>query len=243
MASAAPSGTANTTADAGLTFVALGDSWPEGAHCGGCRTFAGLYGDRLEELTGQPVRFMDFTGRSTGSSASLLDSLRGFPEMQAAVARADVVMIATGPNEMEGTGAAIANGSCRQSDGYPCIKELGDRWTRNFNASLDEVDRLRGGRPTAIRMVNAANPFISVPGMSTELGLPADFATTGGDALFAALTEANCDAAAAHGGQCVDVRPILNGPAMDEPTDENSPESHQAIADALIDLGLPELAR
>ena len=39
----------------------------------------------------------------------------------------------------------------------------------------------------------------------------------------------------------LDVRPILNGPNLDEPTDENSPENMQAIADALVETGLPEL--
>jgi hypothetical protein len=37
-----------------LTVVALGDSWREGARCGGCRTYAGLYADGLEAETADP---------------------------------------------------------------------------------------------------------------------------------------------------------------------------------------------
>ena len=228
---------------AALTYVALGDSWPEGNHCGGCRTFAGRYADGLEAALGEAVEFIDLNGERTTQSTALLASLRQDREIRDAVARADVVMIATGPNEMEGTGAAVADGTCGGDDGFDCIRALGDTWDANFDASVAEVLALRDGKPTAIRLVNAANPFLSVPQMVTEMGLPADFAMTGGALLFELLTTAVCDAARTHGGQCVDVRPILNGPELDQPTDEDSPESHQAIADALVATGLAELGR
>jgi hypothetical protein len=50
-----------------------------------------------------------------------------------------------------------------------------------------------------------------------------------------------CGAAAAHRAACGDVRPIINGPTMDVPGDENSPETMAAITQALIATGLPEL--
>jgi hypothetical protein len=67
-----------------LTFVALGDSWPEGDHCGYCETFAGRYAEGLEALVGGPVDFLDFTGHAQpglevhggGGTASLLRALR-----------------------------------------------------------------------------------------------------------------------------------------------------------------------
>ena len=96
----------------GLTYVALGDSWVEGAHCGGCRTFAGLYADGLEVLTGEPVEFIDLTGDRTTDSTALLESLRTDDEIRAAVADADVVLIATGPNEGSITTEPLAAGTC-----------------------------------------------------------------------------------------------------------------------------------
>ena len=77
--------------------------------------------------------------------------------------------------------------------------------------------------------------------MAAELGLDEDFAATAFALNFELLTEAVCETAEAHDARCVDVRPILNGPNLDQPTDENSPENMQAIADALVGTGLPEL--
>jgi hypothetical protein len=228
--------------DVGLTYVALGDSWPEGGHCGGCRTFAALYADGLQKLTGEPVNFVHLTGDSVAADSTvLLASLRTDERTRAAVAKADVVMIATGPNEMGSAVEPSAAGTCGGSDDARCIRALGDVWASNFNASVEEIERLREGKPTAIRLVNAANPFISVPSMTTDLGLDEDFASTGGALIFELLTDAVCDAAKAHEAKCVDVRPILNGPNLDEPTDENSAGNMQAIADALVATGLAEL--
>ncbi len=50
-----------------------------------------------------------------------------------------------------------------------------------------------------------------------------------------------CGAAAAHGAARVDVRPIINGPTMDKPGDEEADSTMQATADALVATGLPEL--
>ena len=238
-----PPASASASATEGLTYVALGDSWPQGNHCGHCRTFAGRYADGLEAELGVPVEFVDLTGDATTDSTALLKSLRENSRIREAVERADIVLIATGPNEMEGTGTQVATGTCGGDDGFDCLRALGETWTSNFDASVAEILALRGGRPTAIRLVNAANPFLSVPSMITELGLPDDFATTGGALLFQLLTDAVCGAAKKHAGRCVDVRPILNGPAMDQATDENSLENMQAIADALVATGLAELDR
>ena len=163
--------------DLGLTYVALGDSWVEGAHCGGCRTFAGLYADGLQVRTGEPVEFIDLTGDRTTDSTALLESLRTDDEIRAAVADADVVLIATGPNEGSVTTEPLAAGTCGGPDNLDCIRALGERWATNFDASLEEIEHLRDGKPTAIRLVNAANIFTSVPTIATDLGLEEDFAS------------------------------------------------------------------
>ena len=117
----------------GLSYVALGDSWVEGAHCGGCRTFAGLYADGLEELTGEPVEFIDLTGDRTTDSSALLESLRSDEEIRAAIADADVVLIATGPNEGSATTEPLAEGTCggiRQSRLHPRPRRTMDHQLR-----------------------------------------------------------------------------------------------------------------
>ncbi len=228
-----------------LTFVALGDSWPEGAHCSYCETFAGRYADGLETLAGRPVDFVDLTGSAQpffqtdgGGTASLLRALREDSSFAKQVASGDVIIIATGPNEGDRAFGPYAEGHC--GDGFACVRRLERFWLRNFDAILDDIDRLRGNRPTAIRLVSAANFFVSDP--SATKGLPPD-AMEFGAAYFEALNTAVCDAARTHEAMCVDVRPVLNGPTLDQPVDENSPASMQAVADALLATGLPELGR
>jgi hypothetical protein len=240
-----PSTAAPSTTSSALSYVAFGDSWPEGAHCNGCTTFAGLWADDLEAETGREIEFTDLTGASERSaaeskaSASLLETLQTSEPSRAAVENADIVLIATGPNEMEQVFAPVQAGTCGGPDQFDCIRDLGQVWSVNFDAILTEIETLREGKPTAIRLVNAANPFVSVPEMN--VGLPENFATTGGALIFELLTVAMCDAAAAHNAVCVDVRPLLNGPSMDQAVDENSPDSMRSITDALLATGLPEL--
>ena len=228
-----------------LHFVAFGDSWPEGAHCNGCTTFAGLWADDLEELTGTAVVFTDLTGEREGSaaesktSASLLQSLTTNDRTRDAVRAADIVLVATGPNEMEQAHQALLAGTCGGPDQFDCIRALGVQWSETFDAIVTEIRTLRAGQPTAIRLVNAANPFLSAPEMNE--GLPDGFAASGGHLIFQLLTAATCDAAAAHDAVCVDVRPLLNGPNLDQRVDENSSASMRAIADALNATALPEL--
>lgn len=148
-------------------------------------------------------------------------------------------MIAHGPNEGGRVRALYMADTCGGSDGRACMRALGEFWYRNFDAILDEIELLRGDEATAIRLVNAANPFVSEPAMSE--GLEDDFATNAGAQMFGVLTDAVCRNAKEHDAICVDVRPILNGATPDQPVDENSPASMQAVADALLATGLPEL--
>jgi hypothetical protein len=159
------------------TFIALGDSGPEGAHCGYCETFAGRYANGLRTLAGASVHFVDLTGDAQpyfqmdgGGTGSLLRALRDVSSFADQVASGDVIMIATGPNELERAFEPYAKGQC--GDGFACVQRLEHFWLRNFNAILDEIHRLRGDRPTAIRLVSAANFFISDP--SATKGLPPD---------------------------------------------------------------------
>jgi len=228
-----------------LRFVAFGDSWPAGGHCNGCTTFVGLWAADIEAQTGRQVELTDRTGKAedsyaeSKSSASLLESLTLSDRDRAAVQNADIILIATGPNEIEPMMEAAQDGTCGGADQLDCIRALGQQWQSNFNAILRVINNLRAGKPTAIRLVNAANPFLSVPDMNQ--GMPEGFANNGGALTFELLTAAICDAATEHNAVCVDVRPILNGPNLDQPVDENSTQSMRAVANALGATGLKEL--
>lgn len=226
-----------------LQYVAFGDSWPEGAHCGGCKTFAHLWADLIKEQTARPVQITSFMGAAEHSdaegktSASLLSSLQADKATRDAVRTADVILIATGPNALEGILPKITAGRCGGPDGFECIRALGKVWTKDFNAILEEIAKLRDGHPTVVRLVNAANAFA----IDKELAAaaPKGFPSTGGDLIFKLLTQAQCSAAQAHGAVCVDVRPLITGPGGD--SDENSDASMRAVAQALMATGLRQL--
>ena len=70
----ATSSTASSTA--ALSYVAFGDSWPEGAHCNGCTPFPGLWAADLGAQTGQEVTFTDLTGEAEPSPGVMASSRR-----------------------------------------------------------------------------------------------------------------------------------------------------------------------
>jgi lysophospholipase L1-like esterase len=229
---------ATPTADQPVTLLALGDSWPYGAHCNGCRPFPELYADGLEHVLGRDVRFLDLVTNG-GTSASLRQALTGDVNYRRAVSEADVVMISTGANDMEPAGQAWKAGTCGGSDGLECFRALAHGWEQNFGAMLEEIDDLRSGKPTAVRLVTNANEFLSDPGLVEYFG--PDFGSTGGAAITAMHHDALCAAAAEHDATCVDLRPVLNGPNHDIPRDVNTQEAMQAVADALVASGTAEL--
>lgn len=230
-----------------LRMVAFGDSWPEGDHCGHCDTFIDRYAVDLGARLGRDVVLTDLTGQqepglvpgTSETSETLLASIRFNPTTQAAARAADVVIITTGSNDLEALITTPAKGDCADARQVGCVEAIGRLWTSNLDAILDEVSSLRDGAPTAVRLVSPGNFFLSDPSLTAILS--EDLAPTKGALIFGLLAEASCAAAEAHGAMCVDARPIVNGPNMDQPGDENSPEMMQAVSDALLATGLPEL--
>jgi GDSL-like Lipase/Acylhydrolase family len=234
--SSAPPGEAE-----GPTYVALGDSWPEGAHCNGCRTFPQTHAEALSELLGEPVTLHNLSGQAQpyfeslggGGSAGLRSALETDEAFREEVAAGDIIVISTGPNDGDDAFEAIQGGTCEGADDAACVGELDRRWHRDFDAILAEIEELRAGQPTAVRLVNAANAF-NDPSFS-----PATL--RGFDAYFEALTDAMCDNAKEHDAVCVDVRPALNGPDVEQPVNDSSQESMDAVAALLLETGVPEL--
>jgi hypothetical protein len=223
----------------GLVYVSLGDSWPEGAHCDGCRTFPQIQAEALEQTLGRPITLKDLAGQAQpyfeslgGGTASLLKAIEADEVFRGEVASGDVIVIATGPNEADQAFEAIQDGTCGGKDDTACVDELGRTWERNFDAILDEIETLRDERPTAIRLVNAA--ILIDPSSSPEVA-------RGIAVIFETLTQVLCDSAEAHGAVCVDVRPVLNGPDLNQPVNDSSQESMDAVAELLVETGVPEL--
>jgi lysophospholipase L1-like esterase len=220
------------------TYVAFGDSWPYGAHCNGCKPFPGLYADALAATTDHSIDFINLSTNG-GTSQSLLDSIKTSQKTRDAVMSADIIVISTGANDLEDAFGLFAAGNCGGVDHFDCFRKVGEGWRISFDGILTEIETLRNGKPTAIRLVTNSNEALSDPGLLEIFG-PKD--SSGGGAFITDLHhEILCEVAAKHGAKCVDLRPVLNGPNFDKPQDVNTQEAMQAVADALLASGLEEL--
>lgn len=238
--SASEAGGAAPSPPSATDYVALGDSWPHGGHCGGCTTFAGLYADGLQTALGATVAFDNRTTNG-GDTQSMLADMKSDEDLRDSLSRAEVVMISTGPNDLDSAGALSSLGSGTCGADSACLTDLYGLWEENFAAILEEIAKLRGGAPTVVRLVTPQNIFVSDPSIAPAYGLPEDFGTTTGLDISRKLAEIMCTAASDHGGHCVDVVQLFNGPDGTTPRDENTPESHQDVADALVATGTAEL--
>jgi hypothetical protein len=196
----------------------------------------------LNQRLRRQVRLTNLT-ENGGTSISMLSALRTDDQVREAVAKADIIVIETGLNDLDETGALdnVAAGSCGGRDNLNCLGKVGQRWRANFESIADEIDYLRAGQPTALRLVTSQNVFVSDPSIIGDYGLPEEFPQTGGTFLTRQLRDALCSTARRHHGQCVDVGRLFNGPHGDKARDENTERSHTQVAQALIRTGLKEL--
>lgn len=200
-----------------LSLVVFGDSWGYGAHCHGCTPWPELLPADYKSSLGVDVTLTDLS-ENGGNSALLVDELKNRPAYRDAIASADIVAFNQGINDLDKTIDPAA---------------LTDMWTTNLEAMLDVVDELRNGQPTAVRMVGISNEYIDNAGLQ---GL-----AKSGHVIFEAFNNVSCSVAADHGGQCVDLRPILNGPDGEQPANVNTQESMNAVSAAIAATGLAEL--
>lgn len=220
------------------TYVAFGDSWPYGAHCNGCKPFPALYADALAATTDHSIDFINLTTNG-GTSQSLLKDTQTSQKTRDAVMSADIIVISTGANDLEDAFGLFAAGNCGGVDNFDCFRKVGEVWRTSFDGILTEINTLRAGTPTAIRLVTNSNEALSDPGLIEIFG-PKD--SSGAGAFITNLHhEILCEVAAKRGAKCVDLRPVLNGPNFDKPQDINTQEAMQAVADALLASGLDQL--
>ena len=226
------------------SYVAFGDSWSSGAHCGGCRTFVSLYADGLAPKTHRKIVFRNLTqtkvpGSNDGqTSGSLLSDLRSDSSTRRATKNADIIVISTGANDLEPAFDAYGAGTCGGSDKADCFRQIAAKWRTNFDAILAQIRKLRAGRPTAIRVISNSNEFLADPNF---IPFGKDFGSTTGVLITELMRTAVCGAAKAHAAVCVPLGPVLNGPDLLRPQDVNTPKAMKAVAQALLATGLPEL--
>lgn len=229
---------AEAPTEAPWTYVAFGDSWPYGAHCSGCMPFPMLYRDGLAATTEHRIDFVNLMTNG-GTSQSLLESIQTSQKIRDAVMSADIIVISTGANDLEHAFNLYAAGSCGGADQLDCFREVAEGWRISFDGILTEINALRDGKPTAIRLVTNSNEFLTDSGLIEIFG--PEFGLGGGLVITNLHHDVLCEVAAKHGAKCVDLRPVLNGPNFDKPQNVNTREAMQMVADALLASGLDEL--
>ena len=194
-----------------LTLVALGDSIPAARprECGGCTGYVTLYGRALARATGRRVA-VDNRAVPGSTSSDLRVALAGDESLRVAVARANAVVITTGHNDRD-AGA------------------LG----RNLDDVLTEIEVLRRGQPTLVRVTN----FYDDGGRPRR--------------AIALYSRVICSVARRHRVPCADVHRLFNGasgvraPGALLARDHVHPSGrgHRAIARALVRLGFAPFSR
>jgi hypothetical protein len=249
-----------------LTYLALGDSHSYGLpeECNNCVTYPYLLDDQFAVATGLPMTLIDGTQHNSLTASLLLSELQNdawgepadIPPVRTslspreAVAAADIVTIAVGMNDTPW----YRGFDCGKVYDEACISATTESYRADIDGILSEIDEIREGRPTAVRVISVFNDLIAggdYEALWFFAPVLVDQALTGGKALVASWTEALCVTAAAHHAQCVDANALFNGPGRDQPmaggyfvsplAGDLNQRGHDEIAAAIVAMGLSEL--
>jgi lysophospholipase L1-like esterase len=229
---------ANESSGSSLTYVMFGDSWPYGAHCNGCRPFPGLLKDAYAAATGQAIDFRNDTTNG-GTARELAAKMKSDKSIRDDIAAADIIVVSIGGNDLEAPFSAWTGGTCGGDDRLDCFRDGANSLRAAYDGMLSEIDGLRGARPTAVRMVTTSNEFLADAGLIQAFG--ADFGKTGGVAITTMNRDVQCEVAEMHHAGCVDLGVALNGPDLLKPSDVNTQETMQTVANTIAAAGLEEL--
>jgi lysophospholipase L1-like esterase len=225
-----------------LHLVGLGDS----IIGGGGATDNSILGQLAASITSMTGRQVVITNLGDGSnpSSGLLARLRDAPDHRDAVAAADIVVVIVGGNDGDPFGTYPPGTCAPDQPPGECLAAYAPDLAANLDAIVGEIEVIRTGRPTAIRVGSPDyNPFVGwSEAPSPTFG--ADFYAQ----VAAALTAAACEAASAHGAQCVDVFHAFNGPNGTDDAAQFLANDHahpgpagvRLIADEIAKFGYPE---
>jgi len=226
-----------------LHVVGLGDSIV-GAGGTAADSILGQLAASITSTSGRQVIVTNL-GDGSNTSSRLLERLRTEQAHRDAVASADIVVVIVGGNDGDPFGSYPPGTCAPEQSANDCLAVYAPDLAGNLDAILGEMQMLRAGHPTAIRVGSPDyNPFVGwSEAPSPTFG--ADFYAQ----VAAALTTAACEAAAAHDAQCVDIFHAFNGPnGIDDAAqflagDHAHPGAagEQLIADEIAKFGFPEL--
>jgi lysophospholipase L1-like esterase len=211
---ASPAATSQASPSSGpaLRVVTIGDSIPFGKDdCGGCTDFTTLVASALQQQTGETVEAENLSTHDNLTGARLLDRIRTDQAVRTAVSRADVVIVSIGRND---TPWNSTDDPCdgNNPDGVfnwtkytgACVTQQAQRHGTQLDGILGEIQSLRAGKPTALRVLVDYNDVIGDP----TVGVGADAPSI---AVVEAFAQETCRVATLHRAVCVDVYHAFNG--------------------------------
>jgi lysophospholipase L1-like esterase len=214
-------------------MVGLGDSLATGTLCD-CPSYPGAYSLLAAAALGQHVNLRNLAVPGIATD-HLLDRISQ-PPMPGAVRDADIITVTIGINDLR---------RCLPTPDARCFNNAVAAAEPNIDAILDEVAGLQGDHPHVLRVTAYFNQRIGDPAFE-NFGEP--FQERWAKALDE-LNAAICAATTAHGGVCVELLTVFNGPAGDQDAaallsadhDHPNGEGNQRIADAIAATGYAPL--
>lgn len=267
----APVGASANTSGSGTdevhswTYLAMGDSNVYGPeeYCGGCTGYPLLLADKIPAATGTPVHLLNASQWNKLTAAKLLDEILANdwggssgadpwsrlpgaqPAPRPAIAQADIITIQVGFNDLPWLAWEDV---CEQVYDRACRERVIPEYLRNLDAILTQVDELRAGQPTAVRVATVFNDVITGGYDNSTFYDPAVLAQglTSIRAFVREMSRKTCAIAAQHHAECLDLARLFNGPQGTRPVavgvftpefgDMNQP-GQDLIADELMRMG------
>ena len=252
-AAESPSTATATTADAGLSLVAIGDSIPYNSadDCPGCTGFVDRYADAVSEATGKPVETTNLAQHTGLTLDGLLAELDSFKTQ---LSTADVIVIGIAHNSIamnadRPCGATFDEATFQLSDwskvDEQCAQGSAEKSRPQFAALFRQVLAWRSGEPTIIRTINKYNDWIGWE--EAHLTPSQQKRTTRMHDVWNAMI---CATAEASEIPCADIYHAFNGPAGRRASGDllagdythPSDKGNEVIAEALIAEGFAPLS-
>lgn len=217
-------------AERAWTYLAMGDSNVYGPpeNCGSCTTYPILLRTKIPAATGVPLRLLDASQWNKLTAAALLDEIRSDdwggssganplsrlpsarPNPRTAIAQADIITIQVGFNDLPWLASFD---SCKQVYDRACRAAIIPDFITAIDGILTEVDELRDGRDTAVRVATVFNDVITGGYDNSTFYEPAVLAQgrTGVRAFVSEMNRKICTVAARHQARCLDLGRLFNG--------------------------------
>jgi lysophospholipase L1-like esterase len=229
-----------------LTYTALGDSITFGLWAPIGQGYVPLYAQHIQADTGRLVNTYNL-GIPGWTSADLANAIRNYFAYRLSVYFSNVVTWYIGGNDLNHARSSYKSKGCGGPDNQQCLRNAVYNFKLNWDTITYEVLRLRGGRPTLLRVATIYNPFVNIDRASDTWP---DDAGTDFEVLKPYLDEVNnyiASTASAHGIAVADVYQAFNGASGDmDPGDAGllafdhfhpGPAGHAVIANLLRALG------